>query len=105
MFLVPGTDGSCRAAREAMALGTPVVAARRGMLPELITDRETGLVIDDTPENLADAIVELARNTELRRRLGQGARQAALARFDPAKQAEQVEHIYQQVLSSDAPGR
>ena len=100
VFLMPGTDGSCRAAREAMALGTPIIAARRGMLPELVADRETGLVIDDTPENLANAIIELARNEDLRRRMGEAARQTALRRFDPVTQAEQVEKVYEGILSS-----
>ncbi len=98
VFLVPGTDGSCRAAREAMALGTPVIAARRGMLPELVSDGETGLVVEDSPANLAGAVVRLARDEELRRRMGAAARRTALERFDPATQAEQVERIYSTVL-------
>ena len=98
VFLVPGTDGSCRAAREAMALGRPVIAARRGMLPELVTDGEDGLVVDDTPENLAGAMIELGKDAALRRRMGDAARRTALARFDPAKQAERVEQIYESLL-------
>lgn len=100
VFLVPGTDGSCRAVREAMALARPVIAARRGMLPELVEDQTTGLIVDDTPRNLADAILRLGADRDLRRGLGQAARSAALSRFDPARQAEQVEHIYRQVLSA-----
>ncbi len=98
-FLVPGTDGSCRAAREAMALGVPLVASRRGMLPELVDDGETGLVVDDTPEGLAGAFERLARDDRLRERMGSAARQAALARFDPAEQAMRVEQVYEDVLS------
>ena len=98
VFLMPGTDGSCRAVREAMAVGTPIIAARRGMLPELVADRETGLVIDDTPENLANAIIELARNKDLRNRMGEAARQTALRRFDPVTQAQQVEKVYEGLL-------
>jgi len=98
IFLVPGTDGSCRAAREAMALGKPVIAARRGMLPELVADGETGLVVDDTSENLAGAIVRLARDRDLRRNMGLAARRAALERFDPARQAERVELVYRKLL-------
>lgn len=95
VFLMPGTDGSCRAAREALATGTPVIAARRGMLPELITDGEDGFVIDDTPAELAACLVRLGKDRELVRRLGEGARRTALRRFDPAAQAEQVERIYE----------
>jgi glycosyltransferase involved in cell wall biosynthesis len=102
IFLFPGTDGSCRAAREAMALGRPIIAADRGMLPELVADGETGLVIDDTPENLADAIVRLAADAALRECMGRAARETALTRFDPAHQAEQVEQIYEGLLRRTA---
>lgn len=98
IFLFPGTDGSCRAAREAMTLGRPVIAAKRGMLPELVADGETGLVIDDSPQELADAIARLADDRALREQMGNAARAAALTRFDPARQAEQVEQIYKQLL-------
>ena len=98
VFLMPGTDGSCRAAREAMALGRPVIAARRGMLPELVTDGADGLVIDDSPENLAAAMIRLAREPEACGRMGDAARRTALERFDPARQAERVEYVYRSLL-------
>ncbi len=99
VFLMPGTDGSCRAAREALAAGTPVVAARRGMLPELVTDGHDGLVIDDTPETLAAALVRLAEDRALRERLAKGARDTAVRRFDPEVQAERVEQVYEAALA------
>ena len=40
---------------EAMACGTPVVALRRGSVPEVVVDGVTGVVCD-TPEQLPDAI-------------------------------------------------
>lgn len=98
IFLVPGTDGSCRAAREAMTLGKPVIAGRRGMLPELVADGETGLVVDDTPENLAKAIIRLARDKGLCGDMGLAARRTALERFDPKRQAESVELVYRKLL-------
>lgn len=99
VFMMPGTDGSCRAAREAMALARPVIAAKRGMLPELIEDGRTGRVVVDTPENLAGAIVALGRDEGQRIAMGRAARETALARFDPAKQAAQVEEVYLRTLA------
>jgi len=98
VFLVPGTDGSCRAAREAMAMGVPVISSRRGMLPELVADGERGLVVDDTPEKLADAILALARDPERRRAMGQRARRYALEHFSIERQAELVGGIYRELL-------
>jgi glycosyltransferase involved in cell wall biosynthesis len=40
---------------EAMACGTPVVALRRGSVPEIVVDGYTGIVVDEAAE-LADAI-------------------------------------------------
>ncbi len=98
IFLVPGSDGSCRAVREAMALGKPVIAARRGLLPELVAHEKTGLVVDDTPENLAEAIVRMATDAKQRERMGRAARLEAVARFSPKVQAGAIEEFYGRVV-------
>ncbi|MCB7129148.1 MAG: glycosyltransferase family 4 protein [Candidatus Brocadiales bacterium] len=98
VFLVPGTDGSCRAVREAMAVGLPVIAADRGMLPEIVEHGRNGFVIDDTPENLAGAILKLASDSTLRRRMGEASRQIALERFSLDKEAREVEEVYKTLL-------
>jgi len=97
-FLVPGSDGSCRAVREAMAMGLPVVAADRGMLPEIVSDGLTGRVVRDTPDNLAGAFVEL-HDPARRARMSHAARAHALAHFDIRRQAELVEQIYSRLAS------
>lgn len=99
LLLVPGSDGSCRAVLEAMALEKPVIAARRGALPEIVEDGVSGMVLEDTPERLADAILRLAGDPGLRRRLGEAARARAVARFGLAAQAAAVEACYEQVIS------
>ena len=74
IFLVPGSDGTCRAAREAMASGVPVIASRRGLLPELIPSTAGLLLDDDSPEAISRAILQLSRETGLRRDLAAGGR-------------------------------
>ena len=93
-FLVPGTDGSCRAVREAMAMGKPVIAAERGMLGELVGDGVTGLVVDGSPESLADAMVRLGTDPELRRKMSRAALENAHTRFTVEAQARQIEAVY-----------
>ena len=100
VFLVPGTDGACRAVREAMAMGIPVIAARRGMLPEIIDDGINGLVIDDTPENLSQAIERLVLNPALRKEMGAKARAKALSEFSLSTFGERVEEIYRKVIEA-----
>ena len=99
VFLVPGSDGSCRAVREVMAMGIPVIAANRGMLPEIVDNDITGLVIEDTPENLAEAILKLSRDDNLRRKLSEASLNKALEKFSLETMAVQVEKVYEKLLS------
>jgi glycosyltransferase involved in cell wall biosynthesis len=59
---------------EAMACGVPVVAARRGALPETCGD--AALLVEPDPEELAGGLVAAATDEEVRARL----REAGLAR-------------------------
>ena len=97
VFLVPGSDGSCRAVREAMALGKPILAARRGILPQLVEDGRCGLVVEDTPEQLAAAMLRLARKKVLRERLGRAGAEKAHSRFGLDQQAEVIADLYQRL--------
>ena len=98
VFLMPGSDGSCRAVREAMAMGIPVIAARRGMLPEIIENNREGLIVDDSPENLAGAMMTLIENPGIREAMSQNARQKAREEYDLEKQTKKIEAIYEEVL-------
>jgi glycosyltransferase involved in cell wall biosynthesis len=98
LFLVPGSDGSCRAIREAMAMARPVIGARRGMIPEIVEDGKTGIIIDDTPENIALAIERLSANREKCHEMGTAGREKALRLYDVRSQAAAVKSVYEQVL-------
>src|SRR5262249_61602175 len=54
-FLVPGSDGGCRALLEAAACGIPAVTSRRGALPEVVADGVTGILADEAAEPIAPA--------------------------------------------------
>lgn len=55
VFLVPGSDGSCRAVLEAMAMEIPIIASGRGILPDLVRDAGTGLVCGENAVALSAA--------------------------------------------------
>jgi glycosyltransferase involved in cell wall biosynthesis len=93
-YLVPGSDGTCRALLEAMACGLPAVVTRRGALPEIVLDSDTGLVVDETPEALAAAWGTLLADDELRVRMGTAARARAERHFSPAAFAQRVAELY-----------
>jgi glycosyltransferase involved in cell wall biosynthesis len=97
-FLVPGSDGTCRALLEAAACGIPAVVTRRGALPEIVLHGETGLVVDETPDALAEAWGALLEDPERRVRLGRQAAERAVREFDPERLASRVLAFYETLL-------
>jgi glycosyltransferase involved in cell wall biosynthesis len=93
-FLVPGSDGTCRALLEAAACGIPAVTTRRGALPEIVADAETGLLVDETPAALASAWASLFAEPVRRAALGAAAHTRAATRFAPAALADTVLQLY-----------
>jgi glycosyltransferase involved in cell wall biosynthesis len=85
---------------EAMACGRPVIASDAGGARELFTDGREGL--RHTPgssDSLAAAIGALARDPDLRVRLGRAARAAAQAHFDRARLASELRAVYTRALA------
>jgi glycosyltransferase involved in cell wall biosynthesis len=76
---------------EAMACGTPVVALRRGSVPEVVEQGETGVVVDNAGE--LPLAIKAARRIERRR-----CREHAEARFDTGRMVEGYEAAYRTVV-------
>jgi len=67
---------------EAMACGKPIVTIDNGATGDLIRDDETGVLLPSgEPQRVAGAVLRLARDRTLRRRIAQGARAHATANF------------------------
>ena len=98
VFLSPGSDGSCRAVREALACGKPVIAARKGILPELVQDGKTGILIGNEPHDLAHAMITLARETDFRSGCSRAARRYAENVLNPDRYVEKVMRCYQSLV-------
>lgn len=85
---------------ESMAAGVPVVAARVGGNPEVVIDGVTGLLVPpDDDEQLADALLRLLRQPELRMRYGGQAREFARAHFRPERVRQQYDELYKTLLA------
>jgi glycosyltransferase involved in cell wall biosynthesis len=84
---------------EAMACGRPVVGYRGGSVYEVVGD--AGLIVDDLDlPALIQAARECARRPELRRQLGERARQRVRDRFSPAATLRQLVQIYDGALKA-----
>jgi glycogen(starch) synthase len=83
---------------EAMAAGTPAVAAAAGGIPEFVRDGDNALLVPvDDAGALASALVRLARDPDLRRRLAEGGRRSA-AEMSWDRIAAGYERIYRRVI-------
>ncbi len=81
----------CLGAAEALACGTPVVAAGTGGLAEVVDHGRTGLLsAPERPEELASSIGRLLDEPETRARMGASAAEAAGRRFDQRRMVEQL---------------
>ncbi len=87
---------------EAMACGTPVIAAPVGGLATLVLDGQTGrLVSEHTPEAFADCLDDVLGDEELRRRWGRAAREWA-CRFPWSRAATEVLGVYERAIAARA---
>lgn len=76
---------------EALACGTPVIAYRRGSMPEIIENGVTGFLVDD----LEQAIAAIGLLPHIDRR---ACRAAALSRFSVDRMAQEYIALYEELL-------
>lgn len=99
MLLFPsrGPESLSRVLIEASALGVPIAAMNTGGTPDIVRDRQTGLLSNNF-EALADDIRQLREDADLRRRLGSAARTHAEMHFDASVVLPRVERLYQDLV-------
>ncbi len=77
-----GSEANCRVGLEWMASGVPLVATRVGVLPDLVDDGRTGLLVPPgDPSALGEKIVYCAERPARTRDMGRAARLRVLDRF------------------------
>lgn len=101
VFVLPSIiEGLSYSILEAMATGLPVVATRVGGNPELIRDGREGLLLPPRrPQQLAGALITLAGDIRLRRRLGAAGRRRVEERFSLRKMVDRYQGMYRCALS------
>jgi glycosyltransferase involved in cell wall biosynthesis len=92
-------EGFPIAVMEALAAGKPVVATDAGGVPEVIVDGVEGRVLPtQRPQMLADAILELVENHELRAQMSEAAAaKGQLMDIQPA--IERTQALYGEVIA------
>jgi glycosyltransferase involved in cell wall biosynthesis len=103
-FVLPSyREGFPRALMEASAMALPVVATDIRGCREAVDHRETGILVPPrNVEPLAEAVLELLRNPEATRLMGEKGRAKAEREFDQLTVFRQVLSAYQELAGSTA---
>ena len=99
-------EGFSLPAVEAMACGTPVVAARSGALPEVLDLTGGGILAErDNPLSIAQAIQSLLQNTETRALMAKRGRERVVEKLSWPKIAAATADVYAEIVDQAGRGR
>lgn len=96
-------EGTPRSLLEAMAVGRPLVTTDVPGCRNVVQDSVNGFLVEShNPEMLADAMLKLIEDENLRERMGEASREIAEANFDEREVIRQTVEVYSR-LSSKMP--
>jgi len=80
---------------EAMAYGKPIIGTNVGGIPELVADQKSGFIVErGDSAAMADKILKLVENPELRKKMGRLGTEAARTRFDLHANVKRLVELY-----------
>jgi glycosyltransferase involved in cell wall biosynthesis len=84
---------------EAMAAGRGVVGSKAGGMPEMLNSPEVGRVVSPkSPQEIAQAVVELLNDAALRMKIGAAVRQRVLEEYNVNRVGELLEACYRRAI-------
>lgn len=105
LVLLSEGEGLSNALLEGMAAGKPIVATDVAGNPEVVIHERTGLLIPShQPNRLADAIVRLLDNPDLRTQFGSAGRDRVQTHFRVERMVSQTESLYQYLVATRLEG-
>jgi glycogen(starch) synthase len=88
-------------ALQAAQMARPVVAARVGGLPEVVVDRQTGLLVEKgDSEALSRAMSYLLRHPQTAARMGDAARERVKKKFDWNRHVKAYDRLYKKLVKA-----
>jgi colanic acid/amylovoran biosynthesis glycosyltransferase len=106
VFLLPSItarngdmEGQGLVLQEAQLCGMPVIATRHNGIPDGVLEGISGfLVPEKNSAALAEKLVMLLENRELRQRMGESGKRFVVEKYDIAKITKQIEEMYREIL-------
>lgn len=84
---------------EAMAAGLPIITTDQGCIKEMVIDGENGFIVDKhSPEQIAEKIILLLKDENLRRRMGRKSRERFLRYYTKDKFINGLAQVFTEVL-------
>jgi colanic acid/amylovoran biosynthesis glycosyltransferase len=91
--------GSPVVVTEAQAAGIPVVGTRHCDIPNIVVDRQTGLLCEERDiDSLAANLTMLIEDGDMRKRMGAAAKANAAVRFSIQRQVAELNRLYRSLL-------
>lgn len=90
---------------EAMACAKPVVAFRTGGVPEVVVHNRNGFLVElDNVSELANALIRLSKDQDLRQTMGRCGFERVQATFPAKRMVEETVACYRRVISGNENG-
>ena len=99
--MIPGQppDGIPNVIAEAMALGVPVVTTRVSAIPELVSDQETGFLVEvDDVQAMAEAMQQLYSKPQIAQKFSESARKRVARLFNQDANIDDLLSLFDQYL-------
>ena len=107
IFVLPSfAESAPMAISQALCMGLPIVTTNVGGIPEMIQDKEVGLLVPPgDAAALADALEFLILRPEERRRLALSANKAGIERYHPKSNASAIGKVYRRISETESFGQ
>jgi glycosyltransferase involved in cell wall biosynthesis len=90
------SEALCLSLLEGMSIGKPSVGTKAGGIPEVVREGYNGFIVNPgDPAMLADAVLRLIRDPELRKDMGEKGRKLVEERFTAEAMAKSIEELYE----------
>ena len=92
-------EGVPQSILQAMAMGKPVVASSAGSIPEVVHNKETGILVEPKNANaLAEGIVSMLDNHDFARTVAANARKLIETQYSLRHMVSRIEEIYNDLM-------